>query len=269
MWSASAGRHGKRQPPGGSADFSPCPLSRRRCRPVSLNAVRFSSCPTRSTSLHYSSTAFMSLQSDPQPSRLDPARASSTAHYLPSIGPASTPDIFSVPPPIHSDQLSSALFRRNAQAKKTWDCGEWSGRPPAGAVGAEGSWEGEDEGVEWRGWMMLIGSVTAWVFGVWSLVVGPFVDTSGVWVSPKFDLRACCLASACSSSTLPSAAARHASQGHTLQVSACVPRARDAVRCDHQLVGTQGQSWPPSQARTSSRSPAELLPVSTQIFRHA
>lgn len=129
----------------------------------------------------------------------------------PSIGPASTPDIFSQPPPLLSADISTALLRSTSNtgtgrspsaSGKSWDRGEWVGSPTlhvgeglggtgAGSFVDERAQAGEededsvvvDEGIEWVGWTLLVGSVLSWTMGVWSMMIAPFIDTSSVPVS--------------------------------------------------------------------------------------
>lgn len=39
------------------------------------------------------------------------------------------------------------------------------------------------------GWGMLIGSSAAFILGIWSIAIGPFIDTSGIPVSYTMTVR--------------------------------------------------------------------------------
>lgn len=96
----------------------------------------------------------------------------------PSIGPASTPDVqTSSRAPLRSEDLSAALSAPNLRSRRP---------KPSQTRREDGGVEVEEvvdrEMLLW-GWGMLVGSTTCFVLGVWSIAVGPFVDTEGVWVS--------------------------------------------------------------------------------------
>ena len=203
----------------------------------------------------------------PGPGRLhQPHALSSAAYFGSSIGPASTPDVFAHPPPLQSDDLTTALLRGRARQRKAWQGGEWAENELGKAVegvgpvlGGGGSWgaeagregvgedeEEEGEGIEWVGWMMLVGSVTAWVVGVWSMFVGPFVETQGGWVSAAvtalYHSWALLKLTTALAHRFNLTAPRRPGQRYALQVPPRVCRPGYSLRGHHQLVGAQGQS---------------------------
>lgn len=98
-----------------------------------------------------------------------------------SIGPASTPDIHLSPPapPLQISELSTALLRSQSQSRLSGTSAE------AGEVVQEDTEEKDEMNDEMWCWgvgMMTFSSV-CFVLGVWSIAIGPFLDTRGLVVS--------------------------------------------------------------------------------------
>lgn len=147
----------------------------------------------------------------------------------PSIGPASTPDVQTSRPPFRSEDLSAALSSPDLRSR----------RPKPTKQQQECDREEKEKLVDremllW-GWGMLVGSTTCFVLGVWSIAVGPFIDTEGVWVS-----SIACQAGKARTDLLGVAAGR-AREGHALQVPPGLPGARHALRGYYKLVGIEGE----------------------------
>lgn len=124
----------------------------------------------------------------------------STSHPNPNrrLAPATTPDIqvSSLPPPFAD--LSAALartaflrrhsspsHRRSLLAEEDYVEDPDPDEDDQGEEEEEGG-EGEGQvnvGMLRCGWTMLIGSFACFVLGLWSIAVGPFLDTKDVWVS--------------------------------------------------------------------------------------
>lgn len=121
-----------------------------------------------------------------QPSNARSKRTDRGRHGALGIAPATTPDIVSPAPLKHSDiaaALASASPRRVSSASRTRnlgdDCaGDYEEELDAGGDGVV------NVGMLRWGWGMLVGSTLCFVMGVWSIAVGPFIDTEGVFVRP-------------------------------------------------------------------------------------
>ena len=87
------------------------------------------------------------------------------------------------PTPVSAAALASASPRRVSSASRTRnlgdDCaGDYEEELDAGGDGVV------NVGMLRWGWGMLVGSTLCFVMGVWSIAVGPFIDTEGVFVRP-------------------------------------------------------------------------------------
>ncbi|KAK4704090.1 hypothetical protein P7C70_g2120, partial [Phenoliferia sp. Uapishka_3] len=89
-----------------------------------------------------------------------------------SIAPATTPDInlSAHPPLLRPSEISAALS--SASTSATSQDEEEQG---------EDGREEDKEMLRW-GWTLLVGSTVCFVSGIWSIAVGPFIDTEGIWV---------------------------------------------------------------------------------------
>lgn len=112
--------------------------------------------------------------------------------HINHFGPATTPDIISSSSPRsyppNSTYLSTQLYhavdhsnglRYRSVTRASSHYTELSAATDSDEEEYEGEYEINEEMRNW-GWLLLVGCSLAFVLGVWSIAVGPFIDTSSV-----------------------------------------------------------------------------------------
>lgn len=84
-----------------------------------------------------------------------------------SIAPATTPDVVRSHSPLNPSDLTAAINRKTLSN-------------PLQQHDREQEDEDDDTMMLRWGWGMLIGSSAAFILGIWSIAIGPFIDTSGI-----------------------------------------------------------------------------------------
>ncbi|KAM0745767.1 hypothetical protein T439DRAFT_329742 [Meredithblackwellia eburnea MCA 4105] len=115
---------------------------------------------------------------------LNKASSSRMTRHRSDIGPASTP-MLNTPSAILTPSALNDAFRDSfnrsdsgTDEDESFSHSDTSDEREGDELGEEGQL---NEGMLWSGWAMILGSTSAFVLGIWSICVGPFIDTDGVW----------------------------------------------------------------------------------------
>ncbi|GAA6023062.1 hypothetical protein JCM10207_007705 [Rhodosporidiobolus poonsookiae] len=110
-------------------------------------------------------------------------------HLPPTVvGPASTPRVASPLPTTSSsrhDKAEAAVRRRGTRGAASSDAeaADFTGRAAEAGGGPDEEVDGEVDLYMLRwGYALVGGSATCFLIGVWSISIGPYTETTGIWI---------------------------------------------------------------------------------------